>query len=449
MTKKLRYTLLSFFISIMVVLSAMLISPSFKANANSHANCNSSGMYCLVCDVAGKINTLPNTQDINIDNAISVIQQINDIDRIKFALSDNEFTELVSLVDTYSNGVDNFVITKYQNAIDVVRELTGVNLAISKSFNLNGESVSDTSNTQVSFEIINLSSNQTSVLTLFDLASTSAFGSEYYSVTSDGWVFAYKLPKGQYRIKEINLNRPININGENAYFYCDTITVNNATESGEDATDGIIIDLQDNTKVDFLNTRCGNQFAVANDDDNTISGSCNSCGEQYCYQLLAPTGTLVSDGVTEFNTATFTRTCNSPYHFDSAEVGYDEPTITYEYKATISDAFAPAVDFTQEGIYKATLTVQTTYSDFLSVSVEYVVESAPLINEGGTSGSIPEPTPEPTPEPEPQPQPDAQPEEPTEKDMTLIYSVGATTALVSIAGGIIILGTVMMYKKED
>lgn len=442
MTRQLKYTLLSFFILVVAVLSVCFGFATFKTNAFDHSDCDLDNEYCLVCDVAKKVNSLPNAQDITIDNAARVIQQINDIDRIKYNLSDSEFLQLTTLVDTHSNGVDNFVITKYQNAVDTVRELTGVNLVISKSFDLGGESVSDTSNTQVTFEVTNLANNETTLLTLFDLSlGTSAFGYEYYSLTSNGWDFAYKLPKGEYLIKEINLDKPININGNDYYFYCSSISANGVTDSDNNFENGIVIDLQDNTTLAFSNVKCSNINAVANDDSNTILGVCDSCSEQFCYQLLAPTGTLVSDGVTEFNTATFEKICNNNFHFDTAEYDFGEPTISYEYKATESDTFAPTSDYTKAGVYKATLTLQTNYDEYLSVSVEYLVESAPLVNDGGQGESTPEPTPEPTPE--------VQPNENAEKDMLLIYSVGAATGIVAVASSLIILGTVLTYKKED
>ena len=452
MTKRLKYSLISFLTIVLAIISFAWLN-SNTARAVEHSNCSLSADYCLVCDVAEKINALPNESDITIDNAAAVMQQINDIDRIKYNLSDAQFyDELIYMVDHHDNGVDHNVITKYDNAVKKVRDLTGVNFAISKSFDLNGESVSDTSDAQVSFEITNLDNSSTTVLSLFDLdLSTSAFAYDCYEMTSDGWMFIYKLPVGNYRIKEINTDKPITVNGEQSLFHCSEININGVTESGLDAIDGMEFSLTSDTYAGFSNTKCSYSNAVADEDANTISGICDSCNETYTYQLLAPSGELVSDGTTLFNTAIVEKTCMNNFHFGTSDQDFGGPYVEYLYKETASDTYATTTDYTQAGFYKATLYLQIEYSNTLEVSVEYEVTSPAPPNAGGEGGSIVQPEPSPDDSTEII-SPDAPESAPEQKDIKSIIEenklVIATTGF-AVFSIIIVFGMTMSFKKKD
>lgn len=59
---------------------------------------------CLVCEVAGMINALPEANEIAESNATAVIEQIHAIDRIKGGLSDEQYDELLQWVETGENG---------------------------------------------------------------------------------------------------------------------------------------------------------------------------------------------------------------------------------------------------------------------------------------------------------------------------------------------------------
>ncbi len=249
MTKTLKNKLLVVFIALFVALTCAfgVTSSTALAATTDHSLCENDSEYCLVCDVAEKVNAIPNAEDITIDNAAKVMQQINDIDRIKFDLSDDEYDELLELVDTQPNASGNGLhdIAKYVNAVNKIKELTGVKLAISKSLNLgNGVEIADLSEAEVSFEITNVDTNATQTLTLFDLGTqTSAFGADFYTANYNGWTYAYLLPAGTYTIKEINQNKPITVNGNEYLFTCAEVSDGTTTETGADAVDGMTIDL--------------------------------------------------------------------------------------------------------------------------------------------------------------------------------------------------------------
>ena len=351
-----------------IFLCALVTSPALRAKAESaHNDCEE---YCLVCDLAGKINALPEAEDITTQNLASVIQQINDIDRIKYDLTDEEFEELTLLVETHDDGVESNVITRYATAVDKARELSGsgVNFAIAKSFNLGDEAVSDTSEAEVKILIQNVDSGVSTTLTLFDLgASTSALGDEFYSMTADGWYFGYVLPEGNYVITELNLDDTITVNGKAQKFHCAKVS------DGENVVEGnqISLTLSDEPKsVTFYNIMCSNTNGVTNEDtaESSIVFDCAVCGSSSIkYTLSAPDGDLVFDGTSTF-TPSITREAPQETHFHTVTIVEE---ISYEYKEN-SDLEWSAIsesDTYNVGHYKATLTVND-----VAVSVEYKVE---------------------------------------------------------------------------
>ncbi len=187
-----------------------------SADGSTHGSCAQSAEYCLVCDVAEQINALPDPSDITLENAAETIQQIHNIDRIKYDLSDDEFDELTELVDVDTSYYGIGRIVKYYDAIDALNNLQGgVSLQISKMIVLGGETLSDTSETEVSFEIVNMDTNYATQLTMFDLGSSySEYGADKYELTADGWSFTYLLPAGTYQITEINTDKAVTVNGK-------------------------------------------------------------------------------------------------------------------------------------------------------------------------------------------------------------------------------------------
>ncbi len=241
MTRNSRFRLTTVIIVVLaMILSVFSIAVYAQEISTDHSFCAENGEYCLVCDVAAKVNALPDVDDITIDNAATVIQQINDIDRIKYDMTDYEYDEFEKLVET--SGYGN--VTRYISAVEKINALSGVDLTIQKKLNLGAMSIDDTSEAEVSFEITNIDTGSTQTLTLFDLSTgMSVFGADYYEMTTDGWTFAYKLPAGTYTIKELNQEKPITVNGTQMYFECTEISDGTNTEKGVDAADGMTVTL--------------------------------------------------------------------------------------------------------------------------------------------------------------------------------------------------------------
>ncbi|MBR2022922.1 MAG: hypothetical protein IJ996_00200 [Clostridia bacterium] len=244
------------------------VSGMAVANASAeqaHGDCEG---YCLVCDVAEKINALPDKAEINVDNVATAIQQIHDIDRIKYDLTDEQFDELSLLVDVGAYGY----VTKYYQAIDAIRDVDGgVDLRISKSLNLGEETLQDTSQAEIAFSVTNVATAQTTVLTMFDLGvSTSELGMDYYELTSDGWAFTYRLPAGTYEIKELYTQRAVTVNGRDVHMVCTAMEENGRRVNGN----GITVTLTEGgySSVSVYNSLAESVYTVQDANGNGIEG---------------------------------------------------------------------------------------------------------------------------------------------------------------------------------
>lgn len=271
MTKRKKNIALSVALSLAFLTGGAATAVSASAAENNHANCEN---YCLVCDVAAKVNALPDVSEITIENAAAVTQQIHNIDRVKFDMTDEEYDEFELLVDT--EGYGNVV--KYDAAVKAVRDLrVGNSLAVSKSFSIKG-GVFDTSEAEVSFSVTNVETAETTLLTLFDLgASVSSLGAEYYEMTADGWTFQYDLPAGTYEIKEVGLEKAIVVNGQANYFSCASMSDGKQVVAGN----GITVTLSDGeqTAVTVLNSYAGITYAVKDENGNGVEGVVFSSAE--------------------------------------------------------------------------------------------------------------------------------------------------------------------------
>ena len=260
---------LFFMTTVCGVVGAVTYVSSARASASETVqHVCADGEYCLVCDVAEQVDALPTADEITLDNAAAVTQQIHNIDRIKYDMSDEQFDQFRTLVEVENYGD----VVRYDNAVAKLQSLQGyTQLAIAKKLDLCGEAVQDTSEAEVSFSVRNISTNQTTELTLFDLGcETSALGENAYQMTSDGWIFSYTLPVGTYEITELNTDKPIAINGREVYFECQSMSFN-----GETATDnGIIVTLQENdyNVVTVLNGYPTYTFKAQDTDGNPIAG---------------------------------------------------------------------------------------------------------------------------------------------------------------------------------
>lgn len=97
---------------------------------STHAQTVSSG--CLPCRVKAMLLALPEADAITIENAAAVTEQLHAIDRIKFDLDDN---------DPYDMSDVHPHTTRYFAAVEKIRQLTGANLLITKSFALPGSTL--------------------------------------------------------------------------------------------------------------------------------------------------------------------------------------------------------------------------------------------------------------------------------------------------------------------
>lgn len=353
-------------ITVGIFLCFLVATPGLTAKAEGeHQNCEG---YCLVCDLAEKINVLPNPVDINVDNLAGVIQQINNIDRIKYDLTDEQFEELTALVETHDDGVDHNVITRYSLALDKARELSGcgVNFAIAKSFYMGDEGLNDTSEAEVSFLVTNVDTELTTTLSLFDLGtSTSALGEDFYGVTAEGWRFGYVLPEGNYTIEEINLDKPIIVNGKADYYHCVSVSDGVNTYAGNK----ISITLSDEpVSVMFGNTKCENLNGVATEGEGEsyITCDCGVCGEGTAVVTITAPTDAIYDGSAIYPVA-LNQVSLSIYHFDTAS---ELAQVSYEYKKYNDDSWVSVAesDTYKAGSYRATLTLAGA-----TASVEYNV----------------------------------------------------------------------------
>lgn len=208
--------------------------------------------YCLACDVEAKIQALPDTENITLQNAAQVLDQIHAIDRIKFDLTDQAYEAVIK---------DD--VQRYHEAVAKIETLTGVRLTIDKSFSIPGisEDELDLSSAIVhmklerqdgsawepvgTFTLQSLYSSAPNTLGLdaptwySGSALTAApFG---YTADDDGWAYSYPLLPGTYRVTEVEQDKPITINGQSVY----TAPVQN----------GIVVEVGDgqNNQVTILN----------------------------------------------------------------------------------------------------------------------------------------------------------------------------------------------------
>lgn len=223
--------------------------------------------YCLVCDVANQINALPTPEEITIENAAAVTQQIHNIDRIKWEMTDEEFEEFRTLVKVENYGD----IVRYNNAVEKLREFDGfTQFAISKKLDV-GDRVEYDEETEVSFAVRNVATNKTVELTMFYLyEGMSVLGAEAYRENTDGWTFTYALPAGTYEVIELNTDKPIALNGENVYMYCESMTFNGETVAGN----GITVTLDENAynEVSVFNSLADLTVSVKDNENQPIAG---------------------------------------------------------------------------------------------------------------------------------------------------------------------------------
>ncbi len=191
----------------LAVLVAVLLLPAtvFSAFAVTPKHSCSDPAVCTVCTVADMINALPDAAQITVDNAAAVTEQIHAIDRVKVELDEDEYDELLTLVDNErpASGFGANVPTRYVKAVETIRNLTGGgSLFVAKVFST-GDTELNWSNTNASFTVESLDGSSSFVplqVTLADIEGSSLTG--FYSMDSSGWTNRYILPAGTYKVTE-------------------------------------------------------------------------------------------------------------------------------------------------------------------------------------------------------------------------------------------------------
>ena len=177
-------------------------------------------------ELAEKINSLPEPEEINIDNAIEVLSQIHEIDRIKGSLDEEDLENQLETAD----------INQYDEAVEAITvnnfSQTSSFLGIGKAFvvqDLKSNSIGlDLSKTTVSFQITNVDKNVSQVITMGDINEETPL----YTKNSDGWSVDLPVENGNYVIKELDTDKPYVINDE--IYYTTEVSFSNAAGNNDE-----------------------------------------------------------------------------------------------------------------------------------------------------------------------------------------------------------------------
>ncbi len=200
--------ILSLLCVIAMCVTVLPINVVAAVDADGNHLCAVAESDCIVCDVAHKINSLPEAENITIENAAMVTNAVHEIDRIKGKLTDEEYDELLTLVEqeTDESGQGLNVPARYMQAVDVLKRLNaGGSLYVSKKFVGEDGAVLNLQNAEVALEVTDIGNNRSFTLTMATLdAAPHSLGADldYYQESEDGWTYSYALPAGTYRIKE-------------------------------------------------------------------------------------------------------------------------------------------------------------------------------------------------------------------------------------------------------
>ena len=194
--------LLALTLSLVMMLSMVTVGWG-SVNAQGIHVCDTAD--CLVCDVADKINALPAKNDITVNNAAAVTEQIHAIDRVKVDLTDDQYDELLTVVATRQNssgyGLDEPV--RYMEAVEKVTSLNaGGSLYVQKKYSVGSVALDwEQSNATLTIECLDAGSSFAPLsVTMADVEGSSL--SSFYSANADGWTNRYILPAGTYKITE-------------------------------------------------------------------------------------------------------------------------------------------------------------------------------------------------------------------------------------------------------
>lgn len=237
------------FIAVMMVSSLALGVSFFSSEDESSQLC--SGEDCLACTAAALVNDLPDPDDITIENAAAVMEQINQIDRMKSQLDTEtpddegmtEYDHFIAQVEGQDpsgdsdgdseNGPDSESrsdseknieesIPKYDDVLTDIEQVEGGSFAaVSKAVRGVPAEQLDWSQTDATFSIeciettnenVTFNSGKPLEVTLGEIQGGSMEANGLYAKKSNGWTNKYLLPEGTYKITEIGSNT-VTVNG--------------------------------------------------------------------------------------------------------------------------------------------------------------------------------------------------------------------------------------------
>ena len=315
-----------FLISVLLI-SAVLCGGAAAETGHTHITSGSSSYtvpadsadYCLVCDVAAKINALPAADDISVDNAAAVIDQIHAIERLTPDIyADDEGENYFELLDLVENGNDGSgygqdVPLRYINAVTKIRELGGNTLLVSKKFVAEDGSTVDASGAMVQFTIESTDSTGFVPLTV-TLSSMSAmpnslsYDADFYSADSDGngWTYTYILPAGTYTIEEISDSGAVLSDGTTPFVTGSTTVQvgNDVAVSGKSAE--FTVGDGESVSISFMNRLPEYEYTI------TAKGSNGSdLNEGFSFTLKENSGSTVGSPYDLTSNTKYTLTINS------------------------------------------------------------------------------------------------------------------------------------------
>ncbi len=273
----------NFFISLISCFLLVLAFFSAQSIFASESGATQALNEALIAEVRSKIDALPEAENITIENAAVVTSQIQEIDQIKFDLTDADYEELIRRTDAWSGGEYGERPAKYFAACKALIKLQNSSgqLVMRKKvlgdFGMDLETeMLDLSKSKISFSLqkIDENGNDTgapislsmygmthdySIMTLNELdpstGSTAPFKqaitpmtpSSFYNRTeTNAWGTAFTLPAGKYRIVE-DTTTPMMINGKS--YPTATVTY---SYNGVETTDGPIIEVPEKGYVTVM-----------------------------------------------------------------------------------------------------------------------------------------------------------------------------------------------------
>lgn len=350
-----------------LVALAMLIGglpvSGLEANA-AQKHCKNSD-DCIVCTIAEMINDLPDAEDIDVYNAAAVVEQIHAIDRIKGELSDDEYEEMLDLIDTIppKSGFGMDISKKYEEAVDKVTSLNaGGSLYITKKYSVE-EFELDWTKTDATVKIEALDEGSSFEPLSITLGDIDVYNSPFhvnkldsYNMESDGWTNKYILPAGTYKITETGYHAvtedgdklattaTYDVDGEELEDYA-IVAVKNGEDNAVTVMNGraekyLSVDICDS----YGNTIDGASLTLTEVYGNNEEYTINSGNGNYLYvgeytmKIEAPAGYIVPNLEDAILGLRNDENVNLNNDIDGISVGYDSITIKLNKESSVKIA---------------------------------------------------------------------------------------------------------------